>query len=232
MNLRDIDTCATGGTGWLHRTPLAAKAGAWLVAIALALTLPANRTGLYALAALILVLTVIAITARLPWRLYATLLAWPLCFGCLFAITCDLDGAARWMLIARAVGVAQASLTVVLTTPWPRLAQVSARTLPRLLSDALIMSWRSFFLLNDRMTALLRALRLRGGLRWRRPLQALAATARAFGTLLLYAMDLADRDWDVLVLRGYDGKFRVGGVTVGVNGETPARPQPGMEETL
>jgi hypothetical protein len=41
------------------------------------------------------------------------------------------------------------------------------------------------------------------------PLRAARASSRALGGLILYSLDLSQREYDVLLLRGYEGRLRV-----------------------
>jgi energy-coupling factor transporter transmembrane protein EcfT len=56
----------------------------------------------------------------------------------------------------------------------------------------------------------MRAVKLRSGLTAGHPIRAMRATTRALGGLLLYSFDLAQRDYDVMRLRGYQGHLRIG----------------------
>jgi energy-coupling factor transporter transmembrane protein EcfT len=80
---------------------------------------------------------------------------------------------------------------------------------PGVVGDALLMTYRTTFLLFGKFSSLLRAVRLRAGLRGRHPVRTARITTQALGGLLLYSFDLAQRDYDILRLRGYTGRLRV-----------------------
>ncbi len=71
------------------------------------------------------------------------------------------------------------------------------------------MTYRTTFLLLGKFGQLIRAVRLRAGIRGSHPVRMARATTAALGSLLLYALDLAQRDYDIMRLRGYSGRLRV-----------------------
>ena len=89
---------------------------------------------------------------------------------------------------------------------WP-----SVRVMERasIVGDALLMTYRTTFLLLGKFSDLIRAVRLRAGLRGTHPVRMARATTTALGSLLLYGLDLAQRDYDVMRLRGYSGRMRI-----------------------
>jgi len=62
------------------------------------------------------------------------------------------------------MGAALAMVLLIGTTSYPQLFAVLGRVLPRVVADALLMTYRTFFMLLEAMDHLITALRLRGGL--------------------------------------------------------------------
>jgi energy-coupling factor transporter transmembrane protein EcfT len=83
------------------------------------------------------------------------------------------------------------------------------RRVPAILGDALFMTYRSLFLMIDRFDQVLTAARLRGGLVGADPVRSAGVVARSLGGMLLYSVDLSQRTYDVMRLRGYDGRLSV-----------------------
>jgi energy-coupling factor transporter transmembrane protein EcfT len=111
--------------------------------------------------------------------------------------------------VLKAVAAGLAAVTVVLTTPYPQIFAPVQRVVPGIVGDALLMTYRTMFLLLGKFGDLVRAVRLRSGLRGTHPVRMARATTTALGSLLLYGLDLAQRDYDVMRLRGYSGRMRV-----------------------
>jgi energy-coupling factor transporter transmembrane protein EcfT len=95
------------------------------------------------------------------------------------------------------------------STPYPKVFAPLQRVTPVIVGDALLMTYRSVFILAEKFGDLLRAVRLRSGISKRHPVRAAADTARALGGLLLYSLDLSQREYDILRLRGYERGLRV-----------------------
>jgi energy-coupling factor transporter transmembrane protein EcfT len=95
------------------------------------------------------------------------------------------------------------------STPYPHVFAPIQRITPTIVGDALLMTYRSLFILAEKFGDLLRAVRLRSGISRRRPVRAARDISRALGGLLLYALDLSQREYDILRVRGYEGGLRI-----------------------
>ena len=71
------------------------------------------------------------------------------------------------------------------------------------------MTYRSFFILLEGFSRLLLAARLRAGIVSGEPVRAARAATRALGGLVLQTVDLSQRTWDVMLLRGYERRLIV-----------------------
>ncbi|GAB4278047.1 MAG: hypothetical protein Kow0056_09940 [Coriobacteriia bacterium] len=205
MRLADIDTYATRGDTLLHRIRPGVKIACCALLVAAAVT--ARDPGL--LLALILLEAAAAVAMSVPLRPLLSALLYPAALAFVFALTLTSEVMIWAMVTGRATAAAGALLLLVLTTPYPQVIAPIQKALPPLVSDAFLMTYRTFFLLADKVSRLLTAVRLRSGISPRRPRAALSATGQALGGLLLYSMDLAQRDYDVLRLRGYEARLRV-----------------------
>lgn len=204
MNIGSIDTSATQGTSWLHGVSPRSK----LLAFSLALAAIVVSFNLLVLAALVLVLAATVISARLKPSLAFGLAAYPAFFAIIFAFASAPGVTAALTIVTKAVGAALAAVVLVLTTPYPQVFAPVQRVTPSLVGDSLLMTYRSTFLLLEKFSDLLRAVRLRSGVLTGHPGRAAADTTRALGGLLLYSLDLAQRDYDIMRVRGYEGRLR------------------------
>ena len=207
MDIAALDRWAVQGESPWHRAAPLAKIGA--TALFIAAVVMSHHVA--ALVTLYLALAALMAWARLPLRRVLVIAAYPALFAVLFAVS-RWDG--TWQMPAtillKAVGAAMAMVLLITTTPYPDLFAALSRVLPHLISDALFMTYRSFFLLLEGMDHLITALRLRGGLQRRQPLRTIKNLALALGVLLIHALDLSRRLYDVLLVRGYRGRFPTG----------------------
>jgi energy-coupling factor transporter transmembrane protein EcfT len=205
VHIGRIDASATLGESWLHRVAPVSK----LVAFASRPRcgdheLERARGGLAALA-----LVAVAVSARLDGRLLLTLAGYPAVFALIFAFSAATSMLGGATIVLKAVTAALGAVIVILTTPYPYVFAPIQRIVPSIVGDALLMTYRSLFLLLEKFGNLLTAARLRAGLSAGHPVRAARATTRALGGLLIYSFDLSQRSYDIMRMRGYEGRLRV-----------------------
>ncbi len=205
MDVRAIDLSATSGHSRLHGASAAAK----LAAFGLVLAAAVLQQNLLVVAACGLLLAALAVGSRLPLRAVFGLAAYPGVFAAVFALAAAPDLLSGAMFAVRAVTAALGAIILVFVTPYPQIFAPLQRVLPEVVGDAMLMTYRSLFLLADKFEHLRLAIRLRSGLSRGHPVRAARASASALGSLVLYAVDLAQREYDVLRIRGYEGGLRV-----------------------
>ncbi|HEY5541178.1 MAG TPA: energy-coupling factor transporter transmembrane component T [Coriobacteriia bacterium] len=200
-----IDRSATADLGWLHRVSPFAKLVSFALVLAAAVV---SWNAIYVLA-LAVSLVAIAVASGIDLKLTLGLAAYPALFAAIFAFASAPDALTGAVIVLKAMCAGLAAVTVVMTTPYPQVFAPIQRIVPGIVGDALLMTYRTTFLLLGKFSSLLRAVRLRAGLRGTHPVRAARATTQALGGLLLYSFDLAQRDYDILRLRGYSGRLRV-----------------------
>ncbi|MRR13724.1 hypothetical protein EG835_15040 [bacterium] len=205
MHIGAIDESATLGRSWLHTAAPVSK----LVAFVLVLASAMVTWNLFVIVGLLTVLAAGIVTSRVPPRLAFALAAYPTAFAAVFALSSAPDAMTGTVIVLKAACAGLAAVSVALTTPYPQIFAPIQRVTPSLVGDALLMTYRSTFLLLDKFASLLRAVRLRSGLSRKQPVRAARATTAALGGLLLYSLDLAQQDYDVMRLRGYEGRLHV-----------------------
>ena len=199
-----IDRSATGDLGWLHRVSPKSK----LVAFAIVLAAVIVSWNAFIILAFALSLSSLAFSARIDLRVTFALAAYPAVFAAVFAFASAPNALTGAAIVLKAMCAGLAAVIVVMTTPYPQIFAPVQRVVPGIVGDALLMTYRTTFLLLGKFASLLRAVKLRAGLRGSHPVRAARATTQALGGLLLYSFDLAQRDYDILRLRGYSGQLR------------------------
>lgn len=204
MDVRLVDTVATSGRSVLH----AASPRTKIAVAALAIAAAAITTNVLVCLAVAVASVAAAVAARIPMRPYVALAGYPAVFAALFAWASAPDVMSGALIVVKAVASALAVVLVLFTTPYPQVFASVQRAFPGLVGDALFMTYRAIFILGDKLDDLVVAARLRSG-GGRHPVRSARATVRALGNLVLYAFDLAEREYDVLALRGYSGRLTV-----------------------
>ncbi len=208
MDIAALDRWAVQGQSRIHRASPAGKIAATLLFVACV----AVARDMLTLLTLYGVLATLVVVARLPLRRTLAIAAYPALFAALFALS-QWNG--QWatpvVIVLKAMGAALAMVLLVSSTPYPQLFAIIGRALPRVVADALLMTYRSFFMLLESMDHLVTALRLRGGLLRGRPVRTIRNLSIALGVLLVRSIDLGQRLYEALALRGYAGRFPAGG---------------------
>ncbi len=203
IDVARIDHWAASGSGPLHRASTLSKILFLLLVVAAAVTArhPAP------LAAGYLLLLAAAAAAGLPWLRMVALSFYAALFAVLYGIS--LRGGA-WMyalMILKAITPAYAMLTLIVSTPYPKIFSLISALLPEILAAGLYMTYRTFFILLDMMDNFIAAIRLRGGFSPGSLYKNSANISKGIGMLLVRAVERATRLYAVMAVRGYSGKM-------------------------
>lgn len=205
MDISSVDSSATLGDSALHRVHPVAK----LVAFVLVLAGVVASTNVLVLASMTLSLAAVVVAMRLPARQVFSLAAYPAVFAGVFAFAASAGPVTAAVIVLKAVTAALSAIVLVYTTPYPYVFAPLQAVLPSLVGDALLMTYRSLFLLIEKLTRVTRAARLRAGIAGRSPVRSARSATLVLGSTMLYAFDMSERTYDVMTLRGYDRRLRV-----------------------
>ncbi len=205
MDIARVDSSATRGTSALHR----AVPGAKLAAFVLVLAATIVSANVLMVAGIALALVAVIVALRLPWRPMLVLALYPGIFAAIYAFAAATDALSAALIISRAITTALVAILMMFTTPYPQVFAPIQRVLPSVIGDALLMTYRSLFLLLEKFGHTLTAVKLRAGIVGVNPVRSAATITRSLGGVLLYSIDLSQRTHDVMYLRGYDGRLAV-----------------------
>lgn len=218
IDVARIDYWAANGSGPFHRASVLSKLLflAFVVAAAVAGRDPwplVVGTGM---------LVVLAALAGLPWAVIGVLSLYAAVFALLYAVSLRGDGWTYALLLLKAVTPAYAVGMVIVSTPYPRIFSFLSAFLPEILAAGLFMTYRTLFILLDMMDNFGTAIRLRGGFSPGNIVKNSANIAKGIGGLLVRAVERSSRLYEVMVVRGYNGKMAEASVgTVGFNDLLP-----------
>ena len=204
MHIGAIDESATMGRSWIHSASPISKLLAFVLLLAAAMV----SWNVLVLLSVVLLLGAALVSSGSKPRLAFGLAAYPAVFAIVFAVASAPDILTGAAIVAKAFAAGLSAVTIVLTTPYPQVFAPIQRVVPTIVGDALLMTYRSTFLLLDKLSNLMRSVRLRSGLSAGQPVRAARASAQALGGLLLYSFDLSQRDFDVMRVRGYQDRLQ------------------------
>lgn len=205
MKVTALDTWASSDAGFLHRMAPGVKLALAAVAIGAVVSL----WNPWVLAGVAATIALVATAGRLPMRTVLGLAAYPLLFSGVLVLTTPYGPSADWAILLKTYTSALTALTIGFTTPYPVLFGALGKVLPAFVNDALLMTYRSLFILADVLSNLMTAVHLRGATSWRHPVTAVRSLGFAAANLVLSTFDLAQADYEVMRLRGYQGRIVV-----------------------
>ncbi len=205
MNISDIDYVAIYGNSKFHNITSSAK----VIFTCLVLTSIIISQSLIVQIALLGLLLSLYKVANLSLRI-ARLAIYPAIFAIIFAVLVSRQGLDYSLYIMlKAVNAALTMILLITTTPYVEVFAVMSKVLPDLLVDVFFMTYRSFFILLDRINSLLKAVKVKGGYHPLRVFLNIRTIAAVLGTLILHALDMSERMYKILELRGYSGKIPI-----------------------
>ena len=206
MHLSAVDQMANNGNSVFHRAGIPSK-------LLMVLTLLAGIIGsgnVISLSILIGFMAIMFITARARFKEIVHLLIYPVVFSSLFALfKLQESWTAGLVVILKGTGAALATLFLLVTKPWIEIFALLSAYLPGLLVDIFLFTYRSFFILIDRLGNLLRSIRLRGGFHSFNLFMNIKNMAAVVGLLILNSFEMSEWMYKMYMLRGYNGGIPV-----------------------
>lgn len=204
MDVAIIDYYANYGTSFMHK----AKASWKIVFAALLIASIILSNELYILLGIYFALTTIVVWTRLPVGKILTIAAYPAIFALIFAF---LLWNGSWIkagvIILKALSAALTMVLLIVTTPYPEVFSVLRPIMPRIIAEALFVTYRSVFILLELTDDLIKGLKVRGGLTRRKYIHNIKNFSSGIGLLLVRGFDFSEKFYGVMTVRGYGGKI-------------------------
>lgn len=208
MDVAIIDYYANHGTSFLHR----ARAISKIVFAALVIASVVITSDIYLLLGVYVSLAALVIWSRLPLLKIITIAAYPAIFALIFAAASwNGDWIRAGVIILKALAAALTMVILIVTTPYPDIFLSIRPVLPKIIAEGLVLTYRSIFILLELTDNLVKALRVRGGLTRRRYIKNIVNFSSGIGLLLVRGLDLSEKFYGVMNVRGYGGKISAGG---------------------
>ena len=204
MDLYYIDYISVSNKSWLHRAPVWLKMMVLIAIIGVLLYFESLRLELAICAAVL----IIALTARIPMKVFLLLAAYPVVFLAIIFLSIDrLTLAAVALLGFRVLAITASVILFILSTSYPEIFGTLGRILPDFLVAALFFTYRSIFIISDSITNIQIAMHLRGGSDWRHPVKTLRNFGFALGHFLVHSIESSQRMADSLKIRGFSNRI-------------------------
>ena len=204
MDVALIDYYANHGKSFLHQTRPSSK----LLFSALLIASVVITQDFYLLLAIYVTLVSLALWTRLPVLKIITIAAYPAIFAVLFvALTWDGSLMRAGVIMLKALTAALTMVLLIVTTPYPDVFKKLRPVLPGIIHDGLYLTYRSLFVLLDMTDALVKGLKVRGGLTKSKHLRNIKNFSSGIGLVLIKGFDMTEKYYGVMKVRGYTGKI-------------------------
>ena len=206
MHIAAMDHMANNGDSFLHRARPVTKV--CMTFLFLAGLIFSNQIGKAAILLVIPVIFILLSGVNIKEILH--LAAYPLVFSLIFAfIRMQQSWTAGLLVMIKALGAALNLLVLLATTPYTDFFGVFSYVLPGAMVDVFLFTYRSLFILLDKLENMMRSIRLRGGFHPMRILFNLKNAAGALGVMTIQAFDMSERLYRIYAIRGYKGKIPI-----------------------
>jgi cobalt/nickel transport system permease protein len=207
MDVSAIDYYANHGASFLH----GARALSKIIFAGLVIASVVISGNFYILLAIYVSLLSLVIWTRLPVLKLVMIAAYPAIFALIFAAASwNGSWASAGVIVLKALCAALAMVILIVTTPYPDVFSSIGPVLPGIITEGLFLTYRSLFILLELADNLVRGLRVRGGLTRGRYIKNVVNFSSGIGLLLIRGLDLSERFYGVLNVRGYSGRISGG----------------------
>ena len=207
MDVSAIDYYANHGTSFLH----GARALSKIIFAGLVVASVVISSSFYLLLAVYISLLTLIIWTRLPVLKIVTIAAYPAIFALIFvAASWNGSWVSAGVIVLKALSAALAMVILIVTTPYPDVFSSIGPVLPGIITEGLFLTYRSLFILLELTDNLVKGLRVRGGLTRGRYIKNVANFSSGIGLLLVRGLDLSEKFYGVLNVRGYSGRISGG----------------------
>lgn len=204
MHLAAVDQMANNGDSFLHQArPITKVVMSLLFLIGLILS-----DSIIESVILLSVTVILILLSKVDSREILHLALYPVFFSIIFALLKVQESwAAGALVMLKAFGAALNMLLLITTTAYTDIFAVFSFVMPGIITDVFIFTYRSLFLLLDKLENMIKIIRLRGGYHPMKLLFNLKNSAGALGVMIIHAFDMSERLYRIYALRGYSGRI-------------------------
>ncbi|NLY42797.1 MAG: hypothetical protein GX066_02270 [Clostridiaceae bacterium] len=204
MDIAYIDQLSNNGGGCLNKASAISKI-LMTVCIIVSVILCENVTELAVIFAVLLLLIVVN---KMPLGKILHIAAYPVFFSLLFALMrFSYSVEMGFVVLLKGANAAVAMILLMVTTPYPLIFSFLRLFLPGVVVDGLLFTYRTFFILLDKLQKALTVIKLRGGFRPFNIIFNVKNLAGVIGVLFIHAFDMSERMYNIYSLRGYEGRL-------------------------
>ncbi len=204
MDISIIDNLAYNIDSVMHRASALSK----IVMVVFVVTTVVISTNPIALAfgLVLLILTILA--SNLPVARVLSLVSYAFFFSLIFALSQVGGGLiGPLVIVLKAVTAAVSLVLLITTTPYPQIFAILQKVLPNILVDAMLVTYKSLFIIIGQVNNIVIAMRIRDGYSPLNIVKNLSNTGKIVGHGVIHAWELGESMQEAMFVRGYKGKL-------------------------
>jgi len=205
VDIAFIDNLAYNRDSVMHRASALSKV--IMVALVIAAVVISTQVVVFVMALVFLLMAFLI--SNLPVLRILSFAGYALVFSFVFAVSSVGGGIAPIVVMLKAVTAAVSMLLLITTTPYPQIFALGRKIFPTILIDAMLVTYRSFFILMEQVGRVIIALRMRGGYSPARVVGNLNIMGKVVGHGFIHAWELSENMQNAMLIRGYRGGMPV-----------------------
>lgn len=206
MHLALIDQLSNNGKSVFHKLTPTTK----VIMTSLFIASIIVSRDVYRISVVIAVVLSYFVISKLPLKEVLGLAMYPAFFSTLFALFEFQESfTAGLLIIFRGLGAALTMIFLITTTSYIDVFTILGLIVPKVIVDLLIFTYRSFFILLDRVGNTIRSIKLRGGFKKFAFFGNIRSLTGMTAVLLLHSLDMGERMYKIYTLRGYNPELPI-----------------------
>ncbi|MDD3149535.1 MAG: CbiQ family ECF transporter T component [Candidatus Gastranaerophilales bacterium] len=201
MNIAQIDFYSHQNNTFLHKMSVSIK----LLCLSIIILFAVFSSDYRVLAGFAIFLSGLILLLKLPFKQMFLFLIYPMIFLIFYFISIkNLSFGYAFLIITRVLTIVLGLLTVAFTTPYNKVFEVFGKFLPNKLVKIFFLSYRSIFILTEILENIFTAIKLRGGIDFKKPFKAINILKNVIGFLIITSIEKSEKMYEGLKLRGFD----------------------------
>ncbi|HHU68795.1 MAG TPA: hypothetical protein GXZ31_00655 [Thermoanaerobacterales bacterium] len=206
MEIAFFDNLAVNGKSFLHNASTLSK----FIFTAIIINCVIISRGINELIFIAVLQSVLIIAIRLPIKRIFMAAFNPMFFSLVFAVTkYPPFGYDSLLVLLKTFSAVLSVLILISATPFTELFSLLGHFLPSIITDALFVTYRSIFILIQQLDNHLTIMKIRGGFNGGF-INSIKNFSSLLGLVIIRSIDLSERMYHILKIRGYKGKIYSG----------------------
>lgn len=205
MKVSDIDYYSIYGNSFLHKIKASYKIIITVAIICFSLI----SENLFHLSVLLVFLYIFLLSLKLNKIKLILITLYPIIFLFFYFVSID-NITLHYIAIttSKALNCSTCAFLLTLTTPYISILKFSSKILPAFFLNFMFLTYRSFFILLSIVEELSTSLRIRGQLKFSKPVYSIKILSKLVGLLIIKSIEKSEAMYNCMRIRGYNNELK------------------------